>query len=109
MINEERAIEKLRPVVLDEFASRIATQHAREMALNDYASHWGLDGLKPDHRYSLAGGTDATQENVSADGSFAAPLTFAKRQPGIYTIVCWVKKAPGEKSFPATEVCVRVE
>ena len=260
MINEERAIEKRRPVVLDEFASRIATQHAREMALNDYASHWGLDGLKPYHRYSLAGGTDATQENVSAadntwstkdhdlkqdtaylhlrlyqekppndghrrtilghqqthlgiglaveklrlrmvelfvaryvsvsplqrtakvgdrisfvgklmkssyslnsveihyeplpvapdlewlrqarsyslpaesrillpklappymyadrrpgviemsaNGSFAAPLNFAKDKPGIYTIVCWVKKAPGEKSFPATEVCVRVE
>jgi len=46
---------------------------------------------------------------MSADGSFAAPLTFAKDKPGIYSIVCWVKKAPGEKSFPATEVCVRVE
>jgi uncharacterized protein YkwD len=260
MINEERAIDKLRPVVLDEFATRVATQHAREMAVNDFASHWGMDGLKPYHRYSFAGGTDATQENVSAadntwsmkaadlkqdtaypqvrlyqekppndghrrtilapqqthlgiglaveklrlrmvqlfvaryvevkspqrsakvgdkisfvgkllksayslnsievhyepmpvapeldwlrqsgsyslpaesqvlrpriplsyvysdrkpgvievapDGSFAAPVTFFKDKPGIYTIVCWVKKAEREKSFPATEVCVRVE
>ena len=260
MINEERAIEKLRPVVLDEIATRVATEHAREMAVNDFASHWGMNGVKPYHRYSFAGGTDATQENVSAadntwsmkasdlkqdtaylhvrlyqekppndghrrtilahqqthlgiglaieklrlrmvelfvaryvevkspqrvakvgdkinfvgkllkssyslnsvevhydpipvateldwlrqsssyslpqeskvllpklappyvysdrkpgvievstNGSFAAPVSFFKDKPGIYTIVCWVKKSAAEKSFPATEVCVRVE
>ena len=95
MINEERAIEKLRPVVLDEFASRIATQHAREMALNDYASHWGLDGLKPYHRYSLAGGTDATQENVSA-----ADNTWSTKDHDLKQDTAYLHVRLTSKNFP---------
>jgi Cysteine-rich secretory protein family len=66
LINEERAVEKVPPVALDELATRVATRHAEDMAKHEYASHWDRDGLKPYHRYSLAGGVHATQENVSA-------------------------------------------
>src|SRR5262245_45603752 len=65
MINEEREVEKVPSLQMDELATRIATQHAIDMATNEYTSHWGRDGLKPYQRYSFAGGTDATQENIS--------------------------------------------
>ena len=66
MINEEREVAKVPPVVVDELASEVATKHAVEMAVDVYVSHWGRDGRKPYHRYSFAGGTQATAENVSA-------------------------------------------
>ena len=66
MINEERAVEKVRPLEIDELATQVATKHAIEMARDEFASHWNRDGLKPYHRYSFAGGTHATQENISA-------------------------------------------
>jgi uncharacterized protein YkwD len=260
LVNEERAVEKVPPLAVDELATRIATKHAHDMATGKFASHWGRDGLKPYQRYSLAGGIDATQENVSAaddtwshktkdlmqdtaylhvrlygekpprdghrrailasqhthvgfglaldelrlrlvevfvaryvelkpvlreakagdtfifagkllhrnhvlkqvevfyeplpkppestwlavsysyslpddsvvlrpklpsglnyadrtkgvlevgnDGKFAVPVTLFRRTPGIYTIVCWIKRKELEKAFPATEVCIRVE
>ncbi len=66
MVNEEREVEEVQPVELDELANQVATNHAAEMAKNDFASHWGFNGFKAYHRYSFAGGTEATQENVSA-------------------------------------------
>lgn len=66
MVNEERAVAKVPPVELDELATQVATKHAVDMATGEFGSHWGRDGLKPYHRYSFAGGTHATQENVSA-------------------------------------------
>src|ERR1700752_68162 len=66
MINEERDLEKLPPVALDDLANRVATRHAQDMATAEFASHWGSDGLKPYQRYSFAGGSEATHENVSA-------------------------------------------
>ncbi|HET6978584.1 MAG TPA: CAP domain-containing protein [Pyrinomonadaceae bacterium] len=66
MINEERAVENVQTVVLDDLATEVATKHAWDMIQGEYTSHWGRDGLKPYHRYSFAGGTDATAENVSA-------------------------------------------
>ncbi len=29
--------------------------------------------------------------------------------PGIYTIVCWIKRKESAKAFPATEVCIRAD
>jgi hypothetical protein len=47
--------------------------------------------------------------DVTPDGSFSAPVTLFKDQPGIYTIVCWIRRSRSEKAFPATEYCVRAE
>lgn len=69
MVNEERDVERVAPVAIEELATQVATKHALDMALGVFASHWGRDGLKPYHRYSFAGGTHATQENVSSANS----------------------------------------
>ena len=66
MINEERSANGVSPVLVDELANRVAMSHALDMVEKNFASHWGSDGLKPYHRYSFAGGTHATEENVSS-------------------------------------------
>ncbi|MDX6384089.1 MAG: hypothetical protein QOK48_1662 [Blastocatellia bacterium] len=65
-VNEERARLKLSQLKLDDLAFQVADQHARDMVQRDFLNHWGSDGRKPYHRYSLAGGNDALQENVSS-------------------------------------------
>src|SRR5262245_20196005 len=69
MINEEREVEKVAPVALDDLATEVATKHAWDLIKGGFTSHWGKDGLKPYHRYSFAGGTEATAENVSSADS----------------------------------------
>jgi hypothetical protein len=69
MVNEERAVAKLSQLEIDDLATQVATKHAQEMAADGFTSHWGRDGRKPYHRYSFAGGTQATQENVAAADS----------------------------------------
>ena len=63
LINTARARAGLNPVVLGD---NIAAQLHAEAALeNCFASHWGIDGLKPYMRYSLAGGYQSNGENGS--------------------------------------------
>ena len=66
LVNAERARAGLTSLELDERACSVATEHARDLIRGRFQSHWGTDGRKPYHRYSLAGGTDALQENVSS-------------------------------------------
>jgi hypothetical protein len=65
-LNEERAAANLSALKLDELACTVANEHARDMATGNFLSHWGSDGRKSYHRYGLAGGTAAVQENCSA-------------------------------------------
>ena len=63
LINAERAKAGLNSVVLGD---NIAAQLHAESALgNCFSSHWGMDGLKPYMRYSLAGGYQSNGENGS--------------------------------------------
>ncbi len=63
LINDERASAGLDPVVLgDNAASQL---HAEASLENCFSSHWGIDGLKPYMRYSLAGGFQSNGENGS--------------------------------------------
>jgi len=66
MINEERSLAGASPVFIDDLANRVAAAHALDMAQKNFANHWGSDGLKPYQRYSFAGGTHATEENISS-------------------------------------------
>ena len=66
LVNGERSQAGLSGVELDDLACKVANDHARDMATNQFLSHWGSDGRKPYQRYSFAGGIDASQENVSA-------------------------------------------
>jgi uncharacterized protein YkwD len=63
-INQDRADAGLAPVELDELASQVATAHCKEMLEGGYLSHWNQEGLKPYHRYSLAGGINYDAENL---------------------------------------------
>ena len=61
LINKERTAGGLNPVALgDNIAAQI---HAESAIENCFSSHWGVDGLKPYMRYSLAGGYQSNGEN----------------------------------------------
>lgn len=63
LINEERAIAGLEPVILG--TNEAAQSHAESMLEYCFMGHWGLDGLKPYMRYTLTNGTQYNAENVS--------------------------------------------
>ena len=61
LINDERAKAGLNTVAAGD---NIAAQLHAEIALaNCFSGHWGIDGLKPYMRYSLAGGYQSNGEN----------------------------------------------
>ena len=61
LINAERAKAGAGTVVLgDNIAAQL---HADSALQNCFSGHWGLDGLKPYMRYSLAGGYQSNGEN----------------------------------------------
>ena len=63
LINAERKKAGVGAVVLgDNIAAQI---HAESALDNCFSSHWGVDGLKPYMRYSLAGGYQSNGENGS--------------------------------------------
>lgn len=63
LINLERAKVGAPPVVLgDNIAAQL---HAESALENCFTGHWGVDGLKPYMRYSLAGGYQSNGENAS--------------------------------------------
>lgn len=76
-VNIERAEAGLKSLKLDGLACAVAEKHATEMARNNFLSHWGLDGRKPYHRYSFAGGVEAIQENDGALNS-STPVVSAE-------------------------------
>lgn len=97
MVNEERAVEKVPLLKMDDLATRVATNHAVEMATHEFASHWGRDGLKPYHRYSFAGGTEATQENVSAaDNTWSTKLSDLKQDTSYLHLRLYQEKPPND-------------
>ena len=61
MINIERRGAGLHPMELGD--NNAAQLHAESALANCVSSHWGIDGLKPYMRYSLAGGYQANAEN----------------------------------------------
>ena len=97
MVNEERAVAKVPELKIDDLATRIATNHATEMAMQEFASHWSRDGLKPYHRYSFAGGTDSTQENVSAaDNTWSNKLSDLKQDTSYLHVRMYQETPPND-------------
>lgn len=66
LINAERAKAGLAPVILGDNAA--VQWHAESSLQNCFTSHWGLDGLKPYMRYSLAAGYQSNRENGHVSG-----------------------------------------
>ena len=40
------------------------------------------------------------------NGTFTVPVKLFRDEPGIYTIVFWVRRVPADKGFPGAEVCI---
>ena len=66
LINEERTRAGLGAVVLGD--NNAAQLHAEASLEHCFLSHWGIDGLKPYMRYSLAGGYQSNGENGRGHG-----------------------------------------
>lgn len=66
LINEDRQAAGLQPLAWDPLAAEAGRLHAQEMVEHNYFSHWNRDGLGPDHRFALAGGSHAVMENLHA-------------------------------------------
>lgn len=64
-INSSRAAAGLTKLEFDRRLSDLGDDHCWSMVRGKYASHWTPDGLKPYHRYSLAGGAGLHQQNVA--------------------------------------------
>jgi len=97
MVNEERAVAKLPVLARDELAEQVATAHAVDMATADFASHWGRNGLKPYQRYSFAGGTHATQENVSAaDNTWSTKVADLKQDTAYLHVRLYQEQPPND-------------
>ena len=62
LINAEREKAGVGPVVLG--TNNAAQLHADASLEHCFSSHWGIDGLKPYMRYTLAGGYQSNRENV---------------------------------------------
>jgi uncharacterized protein YkwD len=63
LINSDRQQNGLQNLKLSSVNS--GQQHADNMLLNNYFSHWDTQGYKPYMRYTLAGGTGAVAENCA--------------------------------------------
>ncbi len=65
LINRDRAKAGLKPVVMDDAASRAGLRHARDMAAKGFTGHIGTDGSVPEQRYTESGGEHFVQENAA--------------------------------------------
>ena len=75
LINKDRMDNGLAPVTLG--SNHAAQKHAKERLANGYMSHWGMDGMKPYMRYTLAGGENHDAEN----GFMTETIWFGGRDP----------------------------
>ncbi len=87
LVNEERAVEKLDGLAVDD----LATPEGK------FANHWGRDGLKPYQRYSFAGGIDATEENISAaDNTWSSQLKDLTQDTAYLHVRLYGEKPPND-------------
>jgi uncharacterized protein YkwD len=97
MINEEREVEKVSPVALDDLATEVATKHASDLVRGRFTGHVGSDGFKPYHRYAFAGGTDASAENVSAaDNTWSMKEKDLKQDTAYLHLRLYQEKPPND-------------
>lgn len=81
LINKDRRDNGLSPVTLGN--NTAAQKHAEERLANDHGSHWGMDGMKPYMRYTVAGGYNYEAENgfVTRTTWIGGKDPFYKRDP----------------------------
>lgn len=40
------------------------------------------------------------------NGKFRVKISLSKSEPGIYTVVFWIRRVPADKGFPGAQVCI---
>jgi uncharacterized protein YkwD len=80
LVDRDRAAYGLAPLRWDETAAQAARRHARDLLEHGVTSHVGTDGSVPEQRYTEAGGTTMTWENVAcfSDGVAREPSENAR-------------------------------
>jgi hypothetical protein len=43
------------------------------------------------------------------NGKFRVRAQLSKDEPGIYTLVFWIRQSPKDKGFPGAQICIRTE
>ncbi len=78
LINQKRLDRGLVKLVWNNQAARLARQHSKNMAQNDFFSHAGLNGEMVDERATEFGATDweAIGENIAFCQGFTNPAEF---------------------------------
>ena len=94
LINDARAEAGVSPVRLG--TNPAAQQHAEAMSEGCYSSHWDLDGLDSVMRYTLAGGQQATEENVIGS-SLCVEWPFRPIATGIQVVMDNWMASPGHR------------
>ena len=79
LINRDRQEAGLAPVSLG--SNTAAQKHAEEEMAKGYISHWGMDGMKPYVRYTLAGGFNYEAENLSGPAILVTGVNYATSSP----------------------------
>ena len=99
IINAERKARGSPPLVLG--TNNAAQIHAESSLAHCVSSHWGIDGLKPNHRYNLAGGYQANAENGHGidycykESGFFKPITSIREE--IADAIDGWMKSPGHR------------
>ena len=100
LINSERARAGLNPVILGYNAA--AQSHADSMLKNCFASHWGMNGLKPYMRYSAAGGYQSNAENISGLDYCIKPqdgyATIGSTRSNVDDMMSGLMESPGHRA-----------
>lgn len=95
LINGERHRAGLDPVTMGN--NTAAQSHADNMLEDCFASHWGLDGLKPYMRYTLAGGYQSNAENVSGSIYCAGNNSPETIDEGVREAMWGLMASPGHR------------
>lgn len=98
LINESRREAGLPAVAWDSVAAEAGRRHVVEMIEWGYFSHWNLEGLGPEHRYSRAGGANAVSENLHARASVRPPTAAGDWETVIREAHAGLMDSPGHRA-----------
>jgi len=79
LVNQQRKQQGLHPLIWDERVAQVARLHSKNMALNNFFSHVGLDGKKVDNRADSLGLSNWRMigENLAFNRGFDNPVERA--------------------------------
>jgi len=76
LVNRDREVNGLPPLLLNPLISKTAQLHAEDMAKRNYFNHRSPEGLSPSDRYINLGGLGGVGENISVKKDYPARFTF---------------------------------